>query len=365
VKIRPLTIVFQLTVYFTLKHYKSQAFYLFIMAKCDYLITGLGALANERVTAISIADEQGNKGDKATITLDDRDFMLAAPPIGQIFSVSIGYTGADAIPLQQIGTYQLDERSYTLDSGSGKTIQISGNAQHHVGNSIKAPRTETYEEKTLFEIFGYLAVRNGYIPNITAKIGANYYDHIVQESQSDLAFISEVADKHDGYLKFENGKMSIKSRNETEGEVTLLGKAMGQIPIGQGAMLTVPSNVRFTESSRTNYKSCLVHWNNEDKGERLSETIGSGEAQYEIKNAFQNKPLALVGGSAKLEQLARGTGEISFTVPGDPGIKAGIKLIVPGGFRQEMTGEYIIRSVTHTMNSSGYITSGSGDRDMT
>jgi len=276
----------------------------------------------------------------------------------------MGYTGSDAIPLQQIGTYQLDERSYIL--GNGKTIQMSGNAQYHVNNSVKSPRTETYEEKTLFEIFGYIAIRNGYIPNISAKIGINYYDHIVQDAKSDIAFITELAEKHDGFLKFEDGKMSIKPRNETEGQVTIITKSMGQIPIGQGNMLTIPASVKFTESSRTQYKTCLVHWNDEDEGKRKSEIIGgSGEPQYEIKNAFQSKPLALIGGGAKLEQLARGTGEISFSVPGDPGIKAGKELVVQSGFRSEIIGSYIIRSVTHTLNSSGYITTGDGDRDMT
>jgi phage protein D len=330
------------------------------MAQCAFNISGLSDLANKRLLSISITDQTGLKSDKCSITLDDRDFKLATPPLGQTFTVALGYTGTGAIPLKQIGTYQLDEISFI--QSPARTIKLSGNAQQHVDNNVKAPKTQSWDEKTLGAIFGTIAQRNGYVPNVHPSIAGIYYDHLDQTKKSDTAFVTEIAEKHDAYVKFQDGKMIVKPRSETEGIIIIQNLIKTQFAIGGSMEITVPTNVNYTTSKRTEYKSIKAHWQNIDKGERVTEVIGAGEPVFEMNDTFTTKAETKAAASAKLTQLNRGTGDITVTCPGDPNIRAGMRMVLVGGFRFDVLGQYIVNDVTHTMDSGGYKNSIKGER---
>ena len=155
--------------------------------------------------------------------------------------------------------------------------------------------------------------------------------------------------------------MIVKPRSKTEGTIIIQNQIMNQIGIGSKLILTLPTRISYTQSNRTKYNSVKAFWQNPEKAKRTGEIAGEGSPQFEIKQTFETKAKAKQAASAKLEQLKRGTGDISVTCPGDPNIKAGMEMILIG-FRPEVNGNYIVTSANHTMNGSGYINTISGEK---
>lgn len=303
----------------------------------DFFISGLSANANDRLLSLTVTDEAGIKSDTCRITLDDRDYKLIVPTIGQQFTVEMGYKETG---LTHMGLFEVDE--VRVQETQAKTMEITARAQFHTTTNIKKPITQPWDEKTLGEIISTLAGRNGYSVEIDAKLGAIWYDHLDQTEESDIHLASRLAEQHDAYAKITDGKMLFKPRGVTNGSVTI--------------EKTEGTHVTATLSARSDYTGVKAWWDDVDSGQRKEEVAGGGEKMFEIRQTFTGKPEAERTAAAKLEQLRRGTAQIdNLTIPGNPAVKAEMKLILVG-FRPEVNGEWITSSVTHTIDGSGFKT---------
>lgn len=316
--------------------------------KCAFKITGFSELANKRVLSISVTDEAGLKNDKCQIRLDDRDYALETPQKGLIFDVYLGY---EETGLVKMGTFQLDEVKFM--ETPAKTMEISGMAGYQKDNEVKAPKQEPWDEKTLGEVLGAIASRNGYEADIHGDIAGIYYDHLDQEHESDQSFATRICDRHDAFVKFADGKMIVRPRDQPSGLVVVSKAALPQVSIG-GLVITVPTSITATASVRSEYKKVTTYWHDNDTGKREEVFVGDGTPEHKVRKLFETKDKARKGGQAKFDQLKRGKGEItSMTGPGDPNIRADMKLVTQG-FRPDINTTWKISSVTHTMDNGGY-----------
>ncbi len=315
-----------------------------------FRITGLSRAVNERVLSITVTDELGLKSDSAKVRFDNTDYIISAPPQGTIFDV---YLGFDKTGLVLMGKYQLDTIRYSESQAA--LIEITGNAQYHVDNGLKAPHDKKWDEKTLGDIFGEIAGKNGYEPKIDGAISGIYYDHLDQNGESDIAFATRIAEKHDAAVKFQEGKMLVAPRNKTEGMVILKkGNKGWSIP---GFVLEIPVGITATFHARNKYESVKAFWQDPDKARRTGEIAGTGSPMFDIQHTFASKGEAKSAAAAKLTQLSRGTSSLeTIALPGNPHIRAGMKLILMK-FHPDINGEWIIMSATHSFSNSGYSTS--------
>ncbi len=312
----------------------------------QFCITGLSAAANKQVLSISVTDDLGLKSDTTKIRLNNADYQIASPALGTIFQVWLGY---DKMGIFQLGEYQLDEIRHS--ESQAILMEITGNAQKHVDNDIKAPRDKKWDEKTLGDIFGEIASRNGYQPKIDGEISSVYYDHLDQNGESDVAFATRIAEKHDAVVKFQDGKMIVQSRNKTEGTV-ILQKGEKGMSIS-GLVIEIPTGITGTFSARGQYKSIKVNWQDSDEAKRKTKIIGSGSPQFEVQHTFTSKKEAETAGGAKLKQLKRGTKTLeTISLPGNPHLRAGMKLILLK-FHPDLNGSWIIKQATHNFQSGG------------
>lgn len=321
------------------------------MSKPIFKITGLSELAQKRVLSITVTDEKGLKGDKVQIRLDDRDYALETPAQGTMFDVYLGYEYGGP-PLTMLGTFQLDEVKFI--EAQACTMEISGNAQYHVGNEVKAPKTETWDEKKLGDIFSQIAEKNGYKPDIDPALSSIFVDHLDQTEESDIFFSTRIADKHDAYVKFQDGKMIVRPRNKGVGTV-IIKKGIGVQFSMEGLSILIPTSVIATVNSRNKYGTVRAFWQDHDKVRRTGEVAKSGEGpEFQIRQTFETKEQAQLAATAKLSQLNRGTGTIdTLSAPGDPNVRAGMDLYLDG-FRPDINGKWLISNVTHTLDQGGY-----------
>lgn len=309
-------------------------------------ISGLSKAANDRVLSITIEDSAGIQSDRVSITLDDRDYKLEWPQPGQIVTVSLGY---EETGLTVMGEFELDEPSY---SEPPRTMTLSGHAQKHVNSNIKAPQTQPWDEKTMGEIVGGIAQRNGYQPEVHPDVASIYFPHIDQTEESDVHLLTRLAEQHDCFVKYQDGKLQFKPREQTNGTITLDKKESTSI---SGVVV----------SSRTKFDSVRAAWHNNDTNERKYEVIGDDSGQqFDMRISYPTKGEAINSASSKLKQLKRGTGQIdSLIIPGNPMVRAEMNLILTG-FRPEICGIlWVISQVTHSFSNSGYTTTIKSEMD--
>jgi len=329
------------------------------MSSIAFKITGLSDSAKEHLLSITVTDEQGIKSDKVQIRFDDEHYSLQSPALGKEFEVYLGYkSGGPA--LTRLGIFQVDEIKF-LETPAAM-MEVSGNALFTYNNSMKAPTTKSWDKTTFGEVVNKIAIKHGYATEVDEDLKKLKFDHIDQSEESDIHLLTRVADEHDAFVKFQDKKLMIRSRSKTQGVVTIAKD--GSLPTFSypGMVVTVPSSVSVTENTRNKYESVKAYWQDKDKAKRTSETAGEGEPEFKIRKTFSSKAGANAAAEAKLQGLKRGTKTLdNLTAPGDPNIRAGMKLKLQG-FRSEVNGSWIVTSVTHTLDgSSGYKVSLKGD----
>lgn len=326
--------------------------------KVAYRITGVGSEAAKRVTSITVSDEQGIKSDKVNITFDDRNYELNPPALGLVFDVYLGYDNRGP-PLRKLGTFQVDEIKFSETEAA--SVSVSGSAMFTNDETMKAPTAHIYDEKTIGDIAGEIAGRHGYALEIDDEIASIYVDHLDQNEESDIHFITRIAEEQDAFVKIQDQKMIVRSRDKTEGVIIAI-----KAPINQSSsaeiVVMVPTSVSITQNARNKYKAVRAYWQDPDAARRKGEVVGSGDPEFKIRRTYVTKDAAINAATAKFKQLKRGTQSMdTFNAPGDPNIRSGMELLMIG-FRDEVNGSWSVTSVTHTMNTSGYQISLRADR---
>ncbi len=312
-------------------------------------VPGLSQAANKRLISVSVDDAAGIKSDKTTIKLSDRDYSLEWPPKGQIIQVELGYKETF---LMNMGTFEIDSVKCD-DTNSGATISFTARALMTHNNEIKKPRTEFYDEPTLGGVIGQIAGRNGYSAEVDGDVAGIGYSHLDQTEESDINFVSRLAEQHDCYAKLQDKKILFKPREKTNGVVTV---DRGQKMLQYGSYVATTLNGSDIDS-RPKYKGVKTYWENRETIDgRVYETVGS-EPFFEVKERQITKAHAKMKAANKLKQLGRGTGKCSLSIPGDPKVRAEMDLILVM-FRPELCAlsPWIITQATHTFDSSGYKT---------
>ena len=76
----------------------------------------------DRITALSVTDNNGFEADQLTLSIDDADGMVDLPPRGAELAVSIGWLGE---PLIYKGLYTVDEVGH---GGPPDVIDVTANS---------------------------------------------------------------------------------------------------------------------------------------------------------------------------------------------------------------------------------------------
>ena len=313
-------------------------------------ITGLSAAANDRLLSVSLTDNASIESDSVNITLDDRDYALEWPEKGKSITVLMGYKETGLI---KMGDFEVDQVRHS-DSPASK-FEITANAQKHKHANVKAAKTQPWDEQTLGDILSTIASRNGYTPDIHPSLASIYYDHLDQTEESDIHFATRLAERHDAYAKFQDGKLLFYPRDETQGSVTIERSRQPQWT--DTGWKTIGTSCTASINTRNEYKSVKACWHNEHENQRVYETVGEGDPQHEIRTVYESKEKALNAANAKLQELKRNTGQIeNLSIPGDANVRAEMDLTLVG-FRPELTAiAWVIKTATHTIDGGGYKT---------
>jgi hypothetical protein len=308
----------------------------------DFNISGLSAAANDRLLSLTVTESTQGKSDSATFTLDDRDYLIEVPKKGQIITVMIGYKETGLSPA---GEYMVDQIRHK--DAQAATFEITANAQKHRGQPIKVRKDTFHDEITIGALVAKIAAKSGYTPKVDPEIAGFFYNHIDQ-NEADAHLLQKLSVFHDCYVKFENNTLIFWKRDN----------ALGAVTVARGA--GNPTGVSLTASvhCRNEYEGVAANWHNLDSGETYREIAGTESKMMKIlPRSYSNKAEAAAAAKAEFSRLNRGTGTIeSLSIPGDPSIRAGRKLLLTG-FRPEFCAlEWMITEVSHNIGGGGFQT---------
>ena len=317
------------------------------------IIDGLSWPVTQHILSVTIKDSRGTKGDTLTFKVSNPDYMFSEPAEGTILTPHLGYSNTRLV---KMGDFMIDEVEH--DEQQAVFMTIKANSQYHHENSVKAPRDKKYTGKTLGAIFGEIAGRNGYTSEVDPKLASIKVTHIVQKSQSDTAFASELAAKYDGFVKYQDGKMIVRDGGTTSG-VVLIKKGTPTTISAGGLVIDTAIGIGSKRKIRGKYKSVKCPWRNMDQGKTKYEIIGNGDPVYKISGTkVHTKAEAKQMAGKKFAELERGTAELkAVKLPGHPNIRAEMELVT-SNFHPNTNGNWIIEEVTHNYTSGGgYTTS--------
>ncbi|MEM7198209.1 MAG: late control protein, partial [Pseudomonadota bacterium] len=103
------------------------------------------------------------------------------------------------------------------------------------------------------------------------------------------------------------------------------------------------------------YAAVLAHWHDVEAGEKKSVTAGSGQPVFALPMVYDDQSKATNAAFARLRRFQRGKVKLSLSLIGNANIFAETPLQLVG-FRAGIVGDWVVSSVTHTLDSSGFKT---------
>ena len=292
--------------------------------------------------SLSVSDQAGTTSDTLELELDDRE-GFKAPPKGAEIKVWLGY---EPTPLY-MGRFKVDE--WTKSGGSaGRTLRVSAKAAEMTGE-IRARKSRSFDGKTVGEIANQIAGENGLTATVASSIASQVIEHIDQQNESDLGFLSRLAGRAGAVFKLADGKIVMAERGSS------------QLP-GGGEKPTISltpamvSDWDATSADRGEYGAVSCVYMDHEAGQRVTVTEGSGTPKHRDGRLYGSRAEAEAAARAQKGDLARGKVSFATRGPGLPSVFAEAKIDAQG-FDADVDGEFLIKTATHTLDSSGYNTS--------
>jgi phage protein D len=316
----------------------------------------VSGIVNDRLVSLTLSDNEGLESDTLSLTLDNRDFRIPIPNADEPLKLWLGYQGRLAF----MGLFLVNDARLM---GRPHLMTVECRAAD-MKESLKEPKTRSWNEKTLGAIAQQVAREHQLIPAISPRLSAITFPTVLQTDESDLNLLTRLVTPHDGMIKPSYGSLVVVERGNG---LTASGQSMPTILIRESDL---QPGYQIHPRARPRYQSVSCEWYDVTTGAsgKAVATLKPGSAivsksNFQIREKVATAALANSRCEAKLKELARGTIEASFsTAIGDNRLLAGTKLKLGVGFHPEFIGlELSIKSAQHSV-AGAYITSVTAER---
>lgn len=291
------------------------------------------------LVSLTITDEAGIKSDTAELTIDNRE-GFPAPKKGALMEVWLGY---EPTPVY-MGKYRVDDWT---KSGPPNILTVSAKAAE-LTTKIKGQKTRSWHDTTLGDIVKKIAGEHSLGVAVDSELSGRKVEHIDQQTESDLNFLSRLAKRNGALFKLADGKVLFAKKGS---KTTPAGSAKPAKTVKPGDV----GSWSMTESERGGHKSVKCSWMDHKAGKRKTVTAGEGEPVHRDKRLYRTEAEAKAAAEAALGDLARGKRDGSLTMAGNPDFCAEMDVTL-ADFDPDVDGTYSAKSVSHTLDSSGYST---------
>lgn len=308
-------------------------------------------LINARLISWEHIDASGMQSDRLTLTVDTHD-VEGLPQEGERLSLHVGYRESEIIDKGEFIIATIDRQLFPPQ------IVIHATAapfQRNDGTGFRERRSASYGPITLGNLFRQLASRHGLSPRIEASLDSVMLDHIDQNDETDMAFLTRLAGRYDAVTKPWDGRYVMAYRGNVK---TLSGEEMPVLTYSipkdarPGDHAFVNASVSY--DSRHAYKGCKASW--WDDCEAKMKTVTLGQAPFKaLPHTYKDEDSAKAATGAGLRKTLRTASALSLEVPGNPLLAAEGIILLDDTWPADMQGKWSITTVTASHSAgSGY-----------
>jgi len=296
----------------------------------------------DRLISLTITDEAGMQSDSLTLVLDDRDNSIELPRKGVQLDVYIGYKETGLV---KKGLFTVDEIEI---SGTPDTLTIKGKAAN-MRNSLKAPKTRSFDQKKLGDIIKTIAQDNQLTPKISPELSELVIPHLDQTNESDLHFLTRIAKMYGAVSKPVEGNLLFAIKGETK---SVTGKVLSAVNIDRNQT----SDYRASLADRDKYKSVIAYWQDTSTAQKIAVKTSNETPSFTLRHTYPDPEAATQTAKSKMASLNRGTGTISITLSNGNALLFAESLLNLSGFRDGINGAWTSTRVEHEISGGGYKT---------
>lgn len=308
----------------------------------DFRIEADGADATakirDRLLNLRVTEEDGEKADRLSLTLDDREGRLEFPEIEAKLELWLGFRGQ---ALSYIGQFEIDGVS---GEGGPDKMTISATAID-LKSPVRAPRTRAWEDRSLSDIVSEIAGEADLEPVVSESIADKTWAYLAQTAESDLNFLTRIAKDLDATAKAAGGRLIVAKRGE---DTTPGGDEVEAVAIPRNRLQPGWS---WELDEREKYGAVEAEWADTGAGQQRKVKRGSDAPVRRLRHVYGSEDEAGRAASAELEKAQRGRLKITATLAGfEPALYAGGRVEF-SGLRAELSGEWHVDQVTHELGA--------------
>lgn len=328
--------------------------------KISFAGTDITSYILSNFSSFTYTDNEEDETDDLQIKLQDRDGQWACDWLSDAVQAAAAtslridarivrqnWFGDGKDDILHCGSFELDSIDY---SGPPAVVTIKATSLPFSAQIRQTLKTKAWEAYPLSGIVKEMSAANG-MTCMFLSGSDPYYERVEQYKTSDISFLSTLCHDAGLSLKATNKALVVFDQADYESKPSVL-----TIRKGDSTYTKYRLNMGTADAQ---YQSCRVSYVNPVDGKCISGTAYI-EDYTDSKNNQQLEVTAKVSSEAEAKALAQKRlrlhnkfeKTISFTLPGNPALVAGVTFALSGWGPWD--GKYIIKQAIHSLGSSGY-----------
>ncbi len=244
------------------------------------------------------------------------------------------------------GTYIVDEVEH---SGAPDVLTIRARSAD-MRQDLPGKRTQSWDELALRDIITTIADRHDLTPRIGDSLGDIFLKHIDQTEESDLHFLTRLAERFDAIA-------TVKA-----GNLLFIPRGPERLPAGWHPSTTLTRQVgdrhRYVVTDRDAYSGVIAHWHDPDAAERREVVAGTDDNAKQLRPTYATEADALAAAESEWQRLQRGGAVFSLDLAeGRPELYPETPVTL-NGYKTEIDAiDWLITEVSHDLSDQALTSS--------
>lgn len=225
---------------------------------------------NDRLISLTLTDNRGFEADMLELVIDDADQKVALPKRGAQIDIALGWKGE---PLVNKGRFTVDEISH-----NGPPDQLIVTARSaDFRDTFNVKREYSWHDITVGKVVASIASRYDLKAGVSEDLGKIEIDHADQTSESDISFLTRMAEKLGAITTIKNGMLLFMHPGRA---VSQSGKLLPAITITRAS----GDKHSFRVADRDAYTGVTAYWLDLNYGKPQKPVFAaSGKAKHRQK----------------------------------------------------------------------------------
>ncbi|HBC3457079.1 TPA: phage late control D family protein [Vibrio parahaemolyticus] len=211
---------------------------------------------------------------------------------------------------------------------------------------FKARRSRSWDGITFGDLFREVVLTHGFSPRVDPELESKSFEHVEQTDETDSAFLTRIARKHDAVAKPVDSLYVLARRGKVK---TITGQDLPEVTVYR-PYNNEPTNPGFSNAlvdkpSKHRFNGVRAKWLNQDTGEEQEVKLGDSPFKR-LSSTYSSEADAQLDVEAEMRKINRTGRVLRMDIPGDPLIVAEGIVVLGDSWPNDMAGRFSVDKVT-------------------